>query len=540
MVDHQLVHLRYADRAVLVSSGLVVLSLITGSLLLGEWSGSWLPGIVTALLLLSLASLWVTIGLRRRLMDTEQQQQKAERSCHLAETSYRALTERAPMIIYQAALDEYASTLYISPQVKVLGFSAEEWLGDPQLFWRQIHPDDRSKVEEQIRAARAEGRATGIEYRIYTRAGQLLWMRDDVNLICDSAGQPLYLQGVMMDITPHKETTAALRDSIARIRLIADNLPALIAYVDHQQIYQFVNKGFEAWYRTTNIIGCHLREVAGDQSYVGIQDYVEAALSGVPIRFEYSRVYPDGVPRHVEISYIPHFGPDERVLGFFTLVQDLTERKRAEQQVRASLDEKEVLLKEIHHRVKNNLQVISSLLYLQSERVVDPHMRIVLQDCQNRVKSMALIHEKLYLTHDLARIDAAEYIQNLAGHLVRSYAAQTGGVQLRVHADNIFLGIDTATACGLILNELVSNALKHAFPNGHTGEIYVGLTVAPDHKLTLAIGDNGIGLPGNFDFRASRSLGLQLVNTLVNQLNGVIELHQHCGVLFKIQFAEVS
>jgi len=229
------------------------------------------------------------------------------------------------------------------------------------------------------------------------------------------------------------------------------------------------------------------------------------------------------------------------LLGF---AEDVTERKQAEDQIKASLEEKVVLLQEIHHRVKNNLQVISSLLYLQTTKIQDPQTLDILRDSQNRVKSMALIHEKLYQTKDLAKVDLGEYIHNLASYLFRSYTASAGAIQLRVQADNIFLGIDTAVPCGLIINELVSNALKHAFPEGSLGEIQIEFRVdsaLPDadeseQLFTLLVRDNGIGFPAAIDFQNTASLGLQLVNTLVNQLDGVIELQPGSGTEFKIQF----
>jgi PAS domain S-box-containing protein len=310
--------------------------------------------------------------------------------------------------------------------------------------------------------------------------------------------------------------------------------------VDDRQVYRFANRGFQEWYAMPDIIGRHLREVAGEQQYQGIRDYVDTALAGTPITFDYSRTYPDGRPRFVEIAYIPHVGPEGRVIGFFTLVQDLTERKVAEEQIKASLEEKVVLLKEIHHRVKNNLQGISSLLSLQAEQIGDPQIHAVLQDSQNRVRSMALIHEKLYQAKDQVRVNVAEYIQNLTSYLFRSYAAQTSGIQLKVKADNVYLGIDTAMPCGLIINELLSNALKHGFPNGRGGQVYVELRYAQDGFCTLLVGDNGIGMPAELDQQRPSSLGLQLVHTLVNQLDGSMEVRRAGGVEFCIRFAEAN
>jgi two-component sensor histidine kinase len=219
--------------------------------------------------------------------------------------------------------------------------------------------------------------------------------------------------------------------------------------------------------------------------------------------------------------------------------QEITDRKRAEEQIKASLKEKEVLLKEIHHRVKNNLQVISSLLYLQSQNIVDKRALRMFQDSQNRVRSMALVHERLYQSKDLARIDFAEYARNLASYIFRSYGVNSDLIKPEIHVDDIALGIDAAVPCGLILNELVSNSLKHAFPNGKKGQIRVGLS-ADNDKFTLMVSDNGVGFPKDLDFRNTESLGLQLVNTLVAQLEGTIELDRSMGTAFEITFARLK
>jgi len=214
--------------------------------------------------------------------------------------------------------------------------------------------------------------------------------------------------------------------------------------------------------------------------------------------------------------------------------QELAERKRAEEQIKASLREKELLLKEIHHRVKNNLQVISSLLYLQSKNVSDEQTFQMFRESQSRVRSMALVHESLYQSKDLARIDFAEYIRNLAAYIFRSYGADSKTVNLEVDAEGVFLGIDVAVPWALITNELISNSLKHAFPNGRGGEIRVRLRTEDDRGLVLTVCDDGVGFPDGLDFRDTKSLGLQLVNTLVDQLEGTIEIDGSEGTEFTI------
>jgi len=233
--------------------------------------------------------------------------------------------------------------------------------------------------------------------------------------------------------------------------------------------------------------------------------------------------------------------------------QEIAERLRVEEQIKASLKEKEVLLKEIHHRVKNNLQVIFSLLSLQSERVQDPSALDLLRESRNRIRSMALIHEKLYRSRDLVQVDFGEYTRSLVAFLVRSYRAYASPVALQVQADDVSLSIDAAVPCGLIVNELVSNALKHAFPPGRsktldetattdeskepTDQICVELRSDDHQRVTLTIADNGVGFPPDLDFRNAESLGLQLVNTLVQQLDGTIELiRRDKGTTFKVTF----
>jgi two-component sensor histidine kinase len=240
---------------------------------------------------------------------------------------------------------------------------------------------------------------------------------------------------------------------------------------------------------------------------------------------------------------------------------EIARRREAEKRIRDSLREKEVLLQEIHHRVKNNLQVVSSLLYLQSESVTDPKLLNVLQDSQNRVRSMALVHERLYRSEDIARIDFQQYIHDLASHLLSTYSVNSHRIRVLVDADDVVLDVNTAMPCGLIINELISNSLKHAFTNssqpeaasvaarqaagmnpdnttdGRQDEICVELREEQEGQLMLLVGDNGVGLPESIDFRNSPSLGLLLVNSLVRQLRGTIELDRQRGTQFKIGFS---
>lgn len=219
---------------------------------------------------------------------------------------------------------------------------------------------------------------------------------------------------------------------------------------------------------------------------------------------------------------------------------DASKRREQEEQIKASLKEKEVLLKEIHHRVKNNLQVISSLLNLQAGSIKDQQAMETLKESQSRVKSLALIHEKLYQSGDLAKIDFAGYVLSLTADLYHAYGVNPEAIALRIDVDDVSLDIDTAIPCGLIINELVSNSLKHAFPADREGDVRIGLHSDDDDRLKLSVGDNGIGFPKDLDFRNTESLGLQVVGTLTDQLGGTMELHRNGGTEFAMTFPSVQ
>lgn len=226
---------------------------------------------------------------------------------------------------------------------------------------------------------------------------------------------------------------------------------------------------------------------------------------------------------------------DQAITYAEDLNKEIIERRRAEEGIKASLKEKEVLLREIHHRVKNNMQVISSLLKLQSGYVKNKADIEMFKESQNRIKSMALVHEKLYQSEDLSNIDFKGYIEHLANTLFRSYGINGTKTALKVDAEDVMLGVDTAIPCGLIINELVSNSLKYAFPAGIEGEIEIVFRLIDENEIELMVSDNGVGIPEDLDFRNSNSLGLKLVNILTDQIGGKLELDRSKGTRFHIK-----
>jgi len=222
------------------------------------------------------------------------------------------------------------------------------------------------------------------------------------------------------------------------------------------------------------------------------------------------------------------------------IATDLTEQKEAENKLKATLQEREILLKELHHRVKNNLQIISSLLKLQAENIKDEKLAEMFYESQNRVRAMALIHQKLYQSKSLSQIDISVYIQSLVADLIRSLNSNTRRISVEVKIEEVLLNMDTAIPCGLIINELFYNSIKYAFPGNRQGVIRIELTKdGQSDELSLTISDNGIGLPENLDYQNTETLGLQLVGMLTRQLDGSLELQRGEGTTFNLHFREL-
>lgn len=221
--------------------------------------------------------------------------------------------------------------------------------------------------------------------------------------------------------------------------------------------------------------------------------------------------------------------------GVVYVASNISHQKEAEEQLRASLREKELLLKEVHHRVKNNLQVISSLLSLQAHGLRDPAMIRLLQESQGRVRSMALIHDQLCRSSDLARIDFAAYVRDLVGHLNQGLGSDTARIAVRLEVQPLPLPLDLAIPCGMIVNELVSNAMKHAFPDGRAGEIRVALA-RDEAGYCLTVADNGVGMPGTSGDGEATSIGVKVVRALAKQIRGELEIELNEGTAFTLRF----
>ncbi len=276
------------------------------------------------------------------------------------------------------------------------------------------------------------------------------------------------------------------------------------------------------------------------QALAKLKEGIAQAATGNFIRYEVDVVSANGKIVTIDFSIKPVTNEIGEVVMLIPEGRDISDRKQAEEEIKASLKEKEILLKEIHHRVKNNLLVVSSLLEFQAEYINNPAIVKVFEDSQHRIYSMALIHEKLYQSKNLEKINFGEYLQNLVYNLISSYNITEDRIQVEFDIDPIELNIETANPGGLIVNELVSNAFKHGFPDNRSGKLSLELHQDSNQKITLIIRDNGVGFPSDLDFRNTDSLGLQLVCTLTEQLEGEILLNKADGTTFYLNFHELQ
>jgi PAS domain S-box-containing protein len=536
----------------------------------------------------------------------------AEEIIKQSEARYRAIVEDQTEMICRF-LSDGMLTFVNEAYCRYFDKKREELIG--QSFMHFIPDEDKKLLEKQLASISKENPMASIEHRVINPDGEIRWQQWTDRALFDEYGRITEFQSVGWDTTERRLAEEALQNAKEELELrvqertqelsnineelkneIAERKRAEVLLAESEERYRTLVEHSYDLIAETSVDGRFLYVSSKHKVVLG---YEPKELLGTRV-FEY--IHPDDCPdamaeferairtqtsgravfrfrhknrgwRWLESTDKPFRNAKGQIIGVIAS-RDITERKHAEEQIKETLKEKEVLLKEIHHRVKNNLQVISSLINLQSQYIKSKKAIEMFNETQNRIRSMALIHEQLYQSRNLAMISFKEYVQNLLSNLLYSYEIDQDAIQLNINIEDVSMAIDTAFPCGLIINELISNSLKYAFPRGRKGKILIGLqskngngdpissrissetrlshrtipveagdevsveTLGHSH-FTLIVSDNGVGFPKDLDFRNTESLGLQLVVELAEQLRGSIELDRKGGTSFKIKFEEL-
>lgn len=472
------------------------------------------------------------IALRKRVVELENAlvaSQRREEGLQRSEGKFRAIFESFYDVYYRT--DRDGKIIDISPSIRTqAGYDPEEVIGRPVTVFF-IEPAARDTFVQKIKET---GWINDYELKLKSKDGTLIETSVSARIVLDESRAPSGIEGTLRNITERKRVEETLRHSEQKYRDLVDNALVGVYRTNLKGDYLFVNEA------VSNLFGFSSPE---EMVKKGVVDrYKNPTERDVFIQ----ELKDKGKLNYYEIELLTRSGETKNVLisaaltgdEIIGMMMDITDRKKDTEKIKAALKEKEILLQELYHRVKNNMQVISGLIELQSHQLEDKKAREIFNETRDRVSSMALIHENLYKASDLGHINFEEYIKTLTKHLLYSYDVDVDAIHLKVNVQDVFLNVQKGIPCGLIINELVSNVLKHAFPKGRAGEVEVSLRPEGDATYKLIVKDNGIGFPKNLDFRNTKSLGMQLVTMLVDQLEGTIELNRVDGTEFVIHFSE--
>lgn len=388
-------------------------------------------------------------------------------------------------------------------------------------FLSLIHPEDRDLVNETYRTSVETRAPYEITHRLLMTDGRVKYVQEHGETFYDEAtDQPLRSTGTVQDITVLKRAELALTQSESLFRTLATVAPVGIFRTDATGNCLYVN---ERWCAITGLsadsaarYGWTAALHQDDRARVA-EEWAQALRDHRPFRSEYRFRTTDRMETWVVGQAQAELDRDGRTLGYVGTITDISERKHIELRIEASLREKETLLREVHHRVKNNLQIISSLLHFQAKKAQHEIELTALREGQDRLRAMILVHELLYRSTDLHRISLGEYLTALTDQLQRSFREAAAHVRLRIEADNLSVPATIALPCGMIVTELVTNAFKYAYPSGAKGPLVIRIA-SGEGSFLLSVSDEGVGRPAEFDLRQSSSFGLQLVANLADQL----------------------
>lgn len=456
-------------------------------------------------------------------------QKIAEEKIKKSEEKYRSVVENAVDMIITFDCDNIIQFInHTRP-----GITVEQVIGTS--IYNFIPPEHLEQAKEKIKKV-FEGKPQSYELRAQHSDGTSAWYASNLG--------PIFLGDkvtgvtlIIRDISERKKAEEKIQKSEEKYRSVVENAADMIITFDSNYTIQFINH-LRPGSPTDQVIGKSIFNLIPHEYQERAKQKIKKVFEDkLPQSYELPGQHLDGSSAWYSTNLGPVFSGDE-VSGITLIIRDITDSKKAEEKIQQSLKEKEILLQEVHHRVKNNLQIILSILNLQHAHIADKKTLDLVRDIRSRIKAMSFIHELLYQTDDFSSINFSEYITNITSNLIYSYT-QNQTINLKLDVGTIFLDLDSAIPCGLIINEIVTNALKYAFTEQENGEINVSLT-QKNEFIQLTIADNGKGLPDNIDYKNTDSLGMQLVVTLVQQLGGEIVLDNSNGAKYTITFKMIN
>ncbi len=473
--------------------------------------------------------------------------QEAARDLQKNRNYMEQVADAVPMVLYVYHIKEKRN-IYINRQVHhMLGYSREE-IGEMggDMFSILIHPDDTGDIEDHLARMRkaSDDDLLEAEYRVRHADGGWRWLRvGEVVFRRDHDGRPQEILGTGRDITEQKALEDRLEHSEALYRTVLEDLPDMVCRFTEDRRLTVVNNAYARSFGKTpdSLIGQKFTLAVLDEDKGELEDCLEGLTRAQPTCAIEIRVRAEDDAVSVQQwIFRAFFDDDGNRTEYQGTARDVTRLKEAEKQ-RAQLREKELLLREVHHRVKNNLQMVSSMLRLQSATLSDEGVRDMLADNVNRIASMSMIHEKLYRSESLETVDLAGYIRDLVKDLFISYRSGHQNIRLETDIEPVSVSIDTAIPCGLVVNELLANAMKHGFDGAEEGSVRVALGPSDNGGVRLTVSDDGGGLPADFDMDAADTIGLKLVRGLVEQqLEGDLTMDTEGGVAFHIRFKDLE
>lgn len=460
-----------------------------------------------------------------------------------SERKFRLMTENSIDCVWH--MDLRLNFTYISPSVfNMFGFTPEEWMGTnlaSHATRREFFKMARVALKG-IKTYKTFKHIT-FEANMLHKDGRTVAVEINGKLIKNAKGLPVGLQGATRDVTSRKEAQRELLKSEKKFRTLVNTLPDYIWLKDIDGVYLSANPMFEEFF------GKKESEIVGKTDY----DFVPKELADQfrendlkAIEAEYPRMNEEEIIRAVdsrrvllETTKTPMHDDEGKIIGVLGIGHDITERKDSEDKIRTNLREKETLIRELYHRTKNNMQVIISMLSIQGRTTDNKIIKEVIEEIKNKVMSMALVHQKLYQSNDLSRINLKDYVKDLTRQLAQSLANKKKDTHLNFDLDDVYCLIDTAIPLGLIINELITNSYKYAWNRVNLGTLKICLKKIEEHSFFLSIADDGVGLPDDFDLDKDKNLGLETVILLCKgQLGGDISYNSDAGLEWQIHFRD--